>query len=176
MKRPRSDSIEFDDLVAGSSELLDIDGKGGILGGYGEDILSVDAFTGGADSNLGPGGDTSLDLGLGGSSDARTESWGTAIDEKEATRSREMDRKAEEDRAFEARAKAEADRLQSLQRDAEKKEEARQRAVAVEEQRKEEEQKKLLQAREEERRAREEMQQTVNLDQGHEALMMLDDI
>ena len=72
--------------------------------------------------------------------------------------------------------KAEAERLQALQRDAAKKEEERQRALADEEHKKNEQQRLVLAAREEERKLREEMQQTVNLDNQHEALMMLDDI
>ena len=167
LKRPRSDSIEFDDLMSGSHELLPLDdiGKGSNLEG---EIPKNDNWAPG-EGSIESKKDEEQDLG-------RDVSWGTAIDEKEATRSRELDRKAEEERQFEVRAKAEADRLEALQRDAAKKEEERQRALAAEEQKKEEHQRMLLAAREEERRLRQEMQQTVNLDQQQEALMMLDDI
>lgn len=103
-------------------------------------------------------------------------SWGTAVDEKEAKVSRELDRKAEEERLIEQRSRAEAERLAVLRRESDRQEEERLGAIAEEERRKEEAARQALERREEEKRAREQMQQTVNLDQQHEALMMLDDI
>ena len=143
-----SDSLELDEF-----QLID------------SNLLTTDAWA--SDINQDHGGVKSEDASL---------SWGTAIDEKEARNTRELDRKAEEERLIEQRAKAEADRLHALQKDAARQEEERLRAIGEEERRKEDAARQLLERREEERRVREQMQQTVNLDSQQEALMMLDEI
>merc|ERR1711871_1148846 len=152
-KRPRSDSIEFDELVSGSTELMN-DGSG--LGLIGDDALKADSWISNESSSrkLEPVHDSV--------------SWGSAVTEKEDKNIREKELKAEEEKASEARAKAEADRLVALQREAQKKNEAeaRQREDAEEH---------IKRQREEDERRRQ-GEQTVNLDSSHEALMMMEGI
>lgn len=119
---------------------------------------------------------TTMDWSPEGGKDQGSRMTSAGVDEEVARTSRELDRKAEEERLLEQRAKAEVERLQALQKDAARQEEERLRSVADEEQRKEEIARQLSERREEEERVREQMQQEMNLGQQHGAQVMLDDI
>merc|ERR1711871_969480 len=69
-KRPRSDSIEFDELVSGSSELIN-DGSG--LGLIGDDALKADSWINHENSHTGTETTTN----------AESVTWGNAVNEKE---------------------------------------------------------------------------------------------
>merc|ERR1711871_491494 len=83
-KRPRSDSIEFDELVSGSTKLMN-DGSG--LGLIGDDALKADSWISNESSSrkLEPVHDSV--------------SWGSAVTEKEDKNIREKELKAEEEKA-----------------------------------------------------------------------------
>lgn len=102
----------------------------------------------------------------------RDASWGVAVTEKKEIESREVDRKLQQEKLAEERAKADAENAKALQHMAEIAEAERQAKIAQEEREKED----IARKREEERRSLEQIQQTVNINEQAEALMMLDEI
>lgn len=88
---------------------------------------------------------------------------------------REKELRAEEAKATEARAKAEADRLNALQQEAKKREEAEARSREEAEAARLDAEEQIKREREEDEKRRE-GEKSVNLDSSHEALMMMEDM